>query len=802
MSELKRKLLNLLCDIPFVDEFNKRKVLITLTDLDDLAKNLKLEGSTIEFCNNLLELLIAQGKKYLLEYIPKLCELDFIGIEKTEEWQTLAREISNLDLNQWNKEFIGKINTERNHSQRANNQPKKIIENYLNYITQEIEDKYKYDQAIKKNYIYLSGIQTQAYEESFPKSTKFIPNLDKRLISNKKSPPIIVYGSPGSGKSTTLYNAFKEYKSKFISNKKCMYIPIFIHANEIANILDKLQGEQKGNITSFLSVLYKNSKVQCKKDFIDLLWNTTSWNTTRYKLVVIVDALDEFVDKTNRAKLFDFLSTILEKTYPKGTKWILSCREKEYRGFAGKLKVTNIRIKSLSPIQFEKLLAKELRNQEFQPKERRNIRRVLNKLREANKRDEIYLTNPYYLSLWVYLVAEGLHSEDDYVPSINELHESELRREFIKSMEIDQVEFRDKHPNLVPHTIKILSVLSYYVLEQSLKKNIHEGIAITDYQLLQRWSQPIKDIIEEDAYDKLTRQRVNKAIDNHNFNNFIDSSEELNFNIILNSFKKVILNKDNNSSLSMEDSKFIIVLASIIEQSFSNNLIKFKDNNIEKGLFDRFSNQRVGDYLAGCYLNEGQDNRLSKILKKKNPNFWLSRAIAIAIASAEEPKIILDPLEIPEDYVFESAIVDGLILMQSEQKKSLSIPSGKDMKPFLDRFIEHLLKEERLNPNNEYDDICAPLRLLVEVRRLLINGYSNQIEFPVDFFKKLISIFLNKPMPNIPVCRELYLTWFAYACNVNLTFNNWLFILLSFFKLVKHFEFNKIYNNLNFIIEE
>lgn len=96
------------------------------------------------------------------------------------------------------------------------NFPQQVIQTYLELLEEEIENKYKYDQALK-NYISLSGMQTQAYQEDFPKSTKFIPNLDQYLISQSPSPPIVVYGSPGSGKSTTLYKTFVEYKKQTTS---------------------------------------------------------------------------------------------------------------------------------------------------------------------------------------------------------------------------------------------------------------------------------------------------------------------------------------------------------------------------------------------------------------------------------------------------------------------------------------------------------------------------------------------------------------------------------------------------------
>ena len=75
----------------------------------------------------------------------------------------------------------------------------------------------------------------------------------------------------------------------------------------------------------------------------------------------------------------------------------------------------------------------------------------------------MYLTNPYYLSLWVDLIAEESNIGDDYVPTIDELHERELKREFLKSMKITEHEFYQQHPSLIINTKKVLSVLSYYI---------------------------------------------------------------------------------------------------------------------------------------------------------------------------------------------------------------------------------------------------------------------------------------------------------------------------------------------------
>jgi hypothetical protein len=141
--------------------------------------------------------------------------------------------------------------------------------------------------------------------------------------------------------------------------------------------------------------------------------------------------------------------------------------------------------------------------------------------------------------------------------------------------------------------------------------------------------------------------------------------------------------------------------------------------------------------------------------------------------------------------------------MQSKQKESLSKSSQIGTQPFLNKFIKHLLKENRFNITDDPDpnyDVCAPFILLGELRRLLANGYSDKIEFPDYFFRKLITKELREQ--NIPVCRELYLTWFVYACNVKFTLKDWLFLVSNFIKLAGQHEFDKMYNDFKFSIKD
>jgi hypothetical protein len=80
------------------------------------------------------------------------------------------------------------------------------------------------------------------------------------------------------------------------------------------------------------------------------------------------------------------------------------------------------------------------------------------------------------------------------------------------------------------------------------------------------------------------------------------------------------------------------------------------------------------------------------------------------------------------------------------------------IRDFVNLLIHHLLNEERLF--GQFSDECDPLRVLREVRRLCLSGYSNYIRLPERLFKKL----LNHKDPGISEAATI--TLLTHACQV------------------------------------
>ncbi len=632
-------------------------------------------------------------------------------------------------------------------------QDREILSRYVDIIQIRTEKDFEYTFKPDTNYVALSGSMGdlyphQAYEEKMP-GRKYIRNLDKYLL-HPEHKRVFIYGSPGSGKSTTLYKTFLNYRRQ-CKSRKGNYIPIFIHASEIAGLL-KRNANSSSNLINFIEEIYKNDSSQDVINFVALLLRKPNIN-----LVIIIDALDEFIDKKDRSQLFDFLARLIKKASETSlSKWILSCREEEYRAYSNKLKVDNVRVQPMNLRQVNEFLKKRLNTlQEIENFPRQNIERIAKSLRaikHAEGQRETFLSNPYYLSLWLQLIDKwSKENLEPRIPSINKLHVFELRREIAKGLGRSPTEYEEIDDCLVENTISILSVLSFYLLKVSLESEATQGVTLNEPRLINLLNDMFLSV-QKHNYDIVTRKRYEayaRPLIEGTSLNLLDEDTE--FIILLQSFRPYIL---GNFSILPEENQsnlveFLIYITSTIEQAKQNHLIKLDVGTMQ---LSGFFNQRAGDYLAACYL---KTSGLSAVLYGTQINFWLSRAVAIALAISENPQSVLGYTQIPQDPVFETSIVDGLTLIPSIQKASI--------RDFVDLLIDHLLNEERLF--GQFSDECDPLRVLREVRRLCLSGYSNYIHLPERLFKKL----LNHKDPGISEAATI--TLLTHACQVGFRSN-------------------------------
>lgn len=649
-----------------------------------------------------------------------------------------------------------------------------VINRYLDKIQSDIKENFEYTFDPDKNYVSLSGdvYPHQAYEEKAPRFRRQIRNLDAYILSpiNER---VFIYGPPGSGKSTTLYKIFLTYKLRCFQQKS-KYIPIFIHANQISQIISS-KSPNYADINHFLLQIYQQQDGSNEvAEFVELLRSKQKIN-----LVLIVDALDEFVDKTKRQDLFNYLDVLIEKTSQRGTKWILSCREEEYSSYSTKLNVANVKIRPMNLNQVEEFLDKRLKTLRFDDEGGKTIRYQLIAIARAGNQGETFLKNPYYLALWLWLLATSERSRDPFIPSIDELHIYELKREMAKGMGESPRDVQKVDDVLTRNIISVLSVLSFSLLRLSLQTDVNQGIALSDLSIVKELARLIIPI-EEQAYDVTTRRRLERysslvaGLVTGNQKDLGVDLEDGDFINLLTVVGRAVFK--NRSALHINNDQsyiqFTIIFVSLIEQAYKNRLIEL---DAKKGLFFRFLNQRAGDYLAACFLRK---TGLSTILQMPTINFWLFRAISIALASSENPQAILDSLrEIPSDYVFENAIVNGLILLPSNQRNQVE--------GFILRLTRHLLDEQRLLGTGTTYDPCEPLRALRQIRQLCMSGYSDYVKLPRSLFQKLLN------HSDLGISEAATITLLIHACQVRFNRKLWGNLLGHFLQRALRFEYKE-----------
>ena len=612
---------------------------------------------------------------------------------------------------------------------------KKTIDNYLFLSIETL--KYELNFNMKDDYVSLSGntgnpnglMPQQAYEEKGSSSRIRIDNLDNYLLF-PSSPRVFLYGPPGSGKSTTLYKALINYSQKFY-RKSGDFIPVFMHANDIEAALDSDVISTGNKIFSLVKLVGQRNFEGASEyeKFISLCSQKPS-----LRFVIIVDALDEFLDKERRGKLFRFLSSLMKSD--KNVRWVLSCREEEYKAYSKSLSVTNIKIKAMNMSQVEKLLRKRLKSYLHDPRTQNKIRKTIMAIVSASRGQEAFLRNPYYLSLWLERISMSTSKDDTddskrRIPSIEELHNSELRREIAKGQGLNPEEASQLDESLLQSQLEILSVLSFHLLKESLSSTTYStqqgsGVSFFSFDVLRLLARKYSYLKKSGKIDTLACERLEKY---RKYRGEFDSltsiydDECTTFLSILGTFT------DGTKSIkvsSSEDSKneFLIAVSSIIDQAYRYRLIELDISSLN---FSSFLNQRAGDYLAARFLKE---NGLEKVLRTKNVNFWLFRTIAIAIAISKNPQSMLDPSRVSEDPVLATAVVNGLALVKSDDRKKLG--------SFTQEFVAYLLLENKFSSLSPEYDVCYPLRALKVISRLSSNGYAHFFFLPPKVFRKLL----------------------------------------------------------------
>jgi tetratricopeptide (TPR) repeat protein/energy-coupling factor transporter ATP-binding protein EcfA2 len=178
---LKSELLNFLSQLSQAHTSRQRDALLNVTDFGKLISYINLEGSNIVFFNELLNLLIDEGKNDLHCFLVNLAKnSNIVGSEDRSKLIGFTKTIDMLNVNDWNRGF-------------KNNYKNKFTSNNQFYLWEQ-------------NTHYFTGCE------------KELDQLETLLMNSKDSKTcklIGITGSNGVGKSTLVRRFAEIYKDNF-----------------------------------------------------------------------------------------------------------------------------------------------------------------------------------------------------------------------------------------------------------------------------------------------------------------------------------------------------------------------------------------------------------------------------------------------------------------------------------------------------------------------------------------------------------------------------------------------------------
>ncbi|MFN6478577.1 formylglycine-generating enzyme family protein [Nostoc sp. DedQUE07] len=126
---IKSQLLQLLVKMPATLQIGERKALLMVTGFDHLNTRINsFEKSNIVFFTELIELVFSEGQDQLLVFIRMLADSEFSGLETRQKLNAIIAEISTLEFQQRNSDFIERKSTQAISIISTPNQSGEILE--------------------------------------------------------------------------------------------------------------------------------------------------------------------------------------------------------------------------------------------------------------------------------------------------------------------------------------------------------------------------------------------------------------------------------------------------------------------------------------------------------------------------------------------------------------------------------------------------------------------------------------------------------------------------------------------------
>jgi hypothetical protein len=549
--------------------------------------------------------------------------------------------------------------------------------------------------------------------------------------------PITIQGEPGSGKSTLIFELYRQHANRLQARKQG-WMPIIIFAHELSWEMLSQQDSLKDLLIAYSNKCFEEYQDVGYDNIVQLLKD----HYDEYQFIVIVDGLDEITNRPLYENMTRRLNDLLEKEWLKGggqsnvNRYIVSCRTDDNQ------RTITSRLISLLTLDYEAVIAhlKMLRfeyHKKSNQKERQ-IQNVINGLEtsKANRLLQNYILNPYLLSL-----IREYYQEQENPPArtLTEVFTQVLNRELRKpGRDFERAQALEARAQLLKYLSSLLAPYCYRRMIDTL----------------------VDGKTEEDDFGRYIKEDKNLAS--------ILFGNDAHIGYLQSVYNDVSLARENrireleNIWGREKTDQFRDYLVSIIQSS--NTLEVFIDSAIEflhkdvlelliggnlaeidqvTGTIKRFRHRRMQDYFMALFVDKiGVSKGSSSIIPLGNA--WMREPIRILAAISSKPEQLLTEFHDqylalkktnPQSDSSHLSKLTDLMLNASEAIAYLPRPQHRDPDQPLFKLVERLgleaqqlyfLSTQKLQSGSDKAGRRGWLELLEKCLEILQNIYASE----------------------------------------------------------------------------
>lgn len=457
---------------------------------------------------------------------------------------------------------------------------------------------------------------------------EFFSNLEKRVL------PITLQGEPGSGKSTLIFELYRQQARRLLKNHQG-WIPIIVFAHELSWELLKDQE----NLLQLLVAYFRKSHDRHRRRGYESIANLLEDYYDQLQFLIIIDGLDEIPDRPLYDTMSRKLNELLETEWKgqerdsRANRYLVTCRSDDDQ------RLIKSRLISLLPMEYHRVIQHFKKQRRFYGKKspkKQELTNVIDGLEmcKSHRLLQNYISNPYLLSLIVECLRDVVQPP---ARRLNEVFAHVLERELGKPRAAFEAEkTRTERRRLHSYLSSLMAPYCYHMIMRTLygeapkEENLNEyirsdkslaGILFgsdgrTGY-LRARWERNSQ--AREVGFAKLS-----KLWGDEKTSEFSDRLETF-----------------INSSSSEED-----FVGRAIASLYDDALRLLQDTglaevNLSSRSVARFRHRRMQDYFMGLFIDKAGIASESG-LRIPLGNAWMREPIRILAATSSNPEELLD----------------------------------------------------------------------------------------------------------------------------------------------------------------